>query len=457
MNNQRISPKGMRVFSTIWFGQLISTLGSGLTGFALGVWIYENTGSTTLFAFNMVAYSLPTLIMSPFAGALVDRWNRRWVMILSDSGAGLSTLAIWLLLLSGRLEVWHIYVATAINAAFTSFQWPAYSAATTMLVPKRHLGRSGGMVQIGEAISQLISPAVAGALFVTTGLKGIILIDFVTFAFAVFTLAIVRIPQPKETEVGKEARGSLLSEAIYGWKYIRVRPGLLGLLLFFAAINFNSGFLGVLLIPMLLDMAEPDTIGIVFSVIGVGMLLGTILMSAWGGPKRRIIGVLFPAGMAGFFSIFLGLRPSLPLITLSGFGFMVMLPIINGSSQALWQTKVAADLQGRVFAVRRMIAQSIQPISMLLAGPLADRVFEPLLVEGGSLSTTVGAFVGVGHGRGTALLFILLGSLVMLFSLLAYSHPRIRKVEDELPDATTETPDEPPYERTKEIETTPAS
>jgi hypothetical protein len=133
-----------------------------------------------------------------------------------------------------------------------------------------------------------------------------------------------------------------------------------------------------------------------------------------------------------------------------------MLPIINGSSQALWQTKVAADLQGRVFAVRRMIAQSIQPISMLLAGPLADRVFEPLLVEGGPLSSSIGSIIGVGDGRGTALMFILLGSLVMLFSVMAYSHPRIRKVEDELPDATTEAHEETVYGREPDTSASPA-
>jgi len=180
--------KEMRVFGVIWSGQLVSTIGSGLTGFALGVWIYQKTGSTTLFALNMLAFALPNLLVSPLAGALVDRWDRRWAMIFSDTGAGISTLVVALLFVSQRLEVWQVMLVTAAISAFSTFQWPAYSAATTMLVPKEQLGRASGMVQIGEAISQLISPALAGALFVTAGLGGVVLVDFVTYLFAVGTL-----------------------------------------------------------------------------------------------------------------------------------------------------------------------------------------------------------------------------------------------------------------------------
>jgi MFS transporter, DHA3 family, macrolide efflux protein len=431
---QEVARGGMRIFSVIWFGQLISTLGSGLTGFALGVWIYEQTGSTTLYAMSILAYTLPTLLMSPIAGALVDRWDHRWVMILSDSGAGLSTLAVWLLFSSGHLEIWHIYVATAFNAAFTSFQWPAYSAVTTLLVPKKHLGRAGGMTQIGEAISQLISPLVAGALFVSAGLNSIILIDFVTFAIAVLTLLAVRVPSPEKTKAGQEGQGSLLQEAAFGWKYITARPGLTALLIYFATINFASGFFGPLLVPMMLELAAADTMGLVFSVVGMGMLVGTLIMSAWGGPQRRILGILIPGAAMGLFTIVMGLRPSLVLIGLGGFLMMLFMPVMNGSSQALWQSKTAPDIQGRVFAVRRMFAWVAQPLAIILAGPLVDGVFQPLMDEGGRLAPTVGRMIGVGPGRGTGLLLIVLGIFVFIISLVAYTYPRLRWVEDELPD-----------------------
>ncbi|HWQ84017.1 MAG TPA: MFS transporter [Anaerolineales bacterium] len=427
--------QGMRTFLVIWFGQLISTLGSGLTGFALGVWIYQETGSTTLFAMNMLAYAVPNLLVSPLAGALVDRWDRRVVMILSDTGAGLSTLVVFLLLVTNSLEIWHVYIITAISAAFSTFQWPAYSAATSTLVPKEQLGRAGGLVQIGEAISQIIAPGVAGALYVTAGLQGVILIDVLTFVFAVGSLLVVKIPRPEVSAEGEQGKGSLWKEATYGWKYIIARPGLLGLLSVFAATNFFSGIMQPLLAPLVLDMTSADMLGYLGSVLGVGMLLGTLLMSAWGGPRRKVHGVLGFLLIGGIFTSMVGLRPSIPLMTVSGFLLMLTFPIVNGSSQAIWQSKVALDVQGRVFSVRRMIAWSTTPIAFAIAGPLADGVFKPLLLEGGGLAGSVGQIIGVGPGRGVGLMFILIGLFNVLVSAAGYLNPRIYHVEDELPDA----------------------
>ncbi len=435
---QSIDTRSLRTFLIIWFGQLVSTLGSGLTGFALGVWIYQETGSTTLFAINLLAYAVPNLVVSPLAGALVDRWDRRRVMILSDTGAGLSTVLVAVLYFSGQLEVWHVFVLTAVNAAFTTFQWPAYSAVTTLLVPKAQLGRAAGMVQIGEAISALASPAIAGVLFVTVGIQGVVLVDFASYLIAVLTLLVVHVPRPPVTEAGVEGKGSLLQEALYGWKYIAARRGLLGLLMIFAATNFLTSLWNPLLPPMILEMSSPKMLGYLASVVGVGMLLGTLLMSAWGGPKRRIHGVLGFLMLSGIFMMGLGLRPSLVLIAIAGFGAMFTMPIINGSSQAIWQIKVAPDVQGRVFSVRRMIAWSAIPLAYLVAGPLADKVFNPLLVEGGALASSVGQVIGVGPGRGAGLLFIVSGLLSAVVAAAGYLYPRVRLVEDELPDAMPE-------------------
>ena len=433
--DQKESSSKLRIFLVIWFGQLISTLGSGLTGFALGVWIYTETGSTTLFAINLLAFALPNLLVSPFAGVLVDRWDRRKVMILSDTGAGLSTVAVAVLYFTGGLQVWHVFLLTAINSGFNAFQWPAYSAVTSLLVPKEQLGRAGGLVQIGEAISALASPAIAGVLFVTIGLQGVVLVDFSTYIIAVLTLLAVRVPPPPVTEAGIAGRGSLLQEAAYGWKYIVARRGLFGLLMVFAATNFLSSLWNPLLPPMVLEMSSPQALGYLGSVVGVGMLIGTLVMSAWGGPKRRIHGVLGFLMISGVFEALLGLRPSLVLMAVAGFGAMFTLPIVNGSSQAIWQSKVAPDVQGRVFSVRRMIAWSAMPLAYLVAGPLADRVFNPLMVEGGLLAASVGRLIGVGPGRGTGLLFIITGSLTVLVAAAGYVYPRVRRVEAELPDA----------------------
>ncbi len=430
--------RGMGTFVVIWSGQLVSTIGSGLTGFVMGVWLFEETRSTTLFALNMLAYMLPNVLLSPLIGALVDRLDRRLIMILSDTGAGLSTAAVALLHLSGNLEVWHVYVATFFNAAFSSFQWPAYSAATTLLVPKRHLGRASGMVQIGEAVSQLISPAIAGALFVSIGLGRVLLIDFATFAFAVLSLLAVRIPRPEVSAESEAARGSLLKEGLFGWAYIKARPGLLGLLLYFASWNLFWGLGNVALFPMVLALSGPEKLGYLVSIVGVGMLLGTLAMSVWGGPKRRVIGVIGAGLLGSLMVVVVGMSTSLLLITIGMFGFMLTSPIGNGSSQALWQSKVEPDVQGRVFAVRRMVAWSTSPIAYLVAGPLVDRVFTPLMVEGGALASLLGPIIGVGPGRGQGLLIILVGVLIFLSSLIAYSYTPLRRVDTDLPDAVGE-------------------
>jgi len=313
---------------------------------------------------------------------------------------------------------------------------------TTLLVPKSQLGRAGGMVQIGEAISALASPAIAGVLFVTVGIQGVVMVDFATYLVAILTLLVVRVPRPPATEAGAEGRGSLLHEAAYGWRYITARKGLLGLLVIFAATNFLTSLWNPLLPPMILEMSSPAMLGYLGSVVGVGMLMGTLVMSAWGGPKRRIHGVLAFLMISGVFQMLLGVSPSLVLIAIAGFGAMFTMPIINGSSQAIWQTKVAPDVQGRVFAVRRMIAWSAMPLAYLVAGLLADRVFNPLLVEGGVLASTVGQVLGVGPARGTGLLFIISGLLSVLVAAGGYLYPHIHYLEDELPDAMPEKPAE---------------
>lgn len=431
---QHIPSRGVRVFILVWLGQCVSLIGSGLTGFALGVWVYQRTGSVTQFALISLFTTLPSIVVSPLAGALVDRWDRRWAMILSDSGAALSTLSIALLLFANRLEVWQIYLAMAASSTFSAFQWPAYSAATTLLVPKQHLGRASGMVQLGQAVAQIVSPALAGVLVMAIRIQGVILVDVATFIFAVLTLLFVRVPRPETTAEGALGKGSLLQEAAYGWTYIVARPGLLGLLILFAATNFTSGMIMVLFTPMVLSFASAAVLGTLLSIAGFGMLAGSLVMSVWGGPKRRVYGVLGFEYLMGVCILLAGAQVSIPLIAVAAFVGFFCSPIIIGSSQAIWQSKTAPDVQGRVFAARTMIAWSSLPLAYLVAGPLADQVFEPLLAAGGPLAGSVGWLIGVGPGRGIGLLFIVMGTLNILATVAGCLYPRLRLVEDELPD-----------------------
>jgi len=425
----------MRTFTVIWFGQLISTIGSGLTGFALGVWIYEQTGSPTLFAISLFVYFLPRVILSPFAGVLADRLDRRIVMIASDSLAAAATLAIALLYFSGDLQIWHIYISNVVFAIANTLQWPAYSAATTLLVPKEHLGRAGGMTQVGDAISSLIAPGVAGILYVATGLKTIIIIDLVSFLFAFVTLIAVRFPRPEKQG---EENFTFFQDSLVGWRFIIKRKGFLALQIIFAIMNFCGSITYAMFTPMILEIAKPDTLGLISSILGGGFLVGTLILSIWGGPKRRIFGTYTFEFCFGL-SIFLtGWATTVPLIVAAQLLGTLTVPIANGCTQALWQSKVPQDMQGRVFSARPMISFSIIPLAYLLSGPLSEKLFIPAMVEGGAIALRFGDFLGVGPERGIGLMYIVFGLIYMLAAQVILLYPRLRRIELELPDAVTE-------------------
>jgi DHA3 family macrolide efflux protein-like MFS transporter len=225
---QRTDARGMRVFGVVWLGQVVSVVGSGLASFALGVWVFERTGSVTQFALLGLFAVLPRVLLSPLAGAIVDRWDRRVVMIVADAGAGVCTFILALLLFTNELEMWHIFLVVVASAAFSTLQWPAYTATTTVLVPKKDLGRANGMVQFGRAASDILAPVLAGALLLSVQLEGVILIDSVTFLFAIITLVLVRFPKPQSATAVELEKSSLRQDMTFGWRYISARQGLLG-------------------------------------------------------------------------------------------------------------------------------------------------------------------------------------------------------------------------------------
>ena len=428
--------KGMRTFIIIWLGQLTSMIGSGLIGFALSVWVFDQTGQATPFALTALFSILPRILLSPIGGVVSDRWNRKAIILISDTLAGLTTLAAAFLLLTGRMEIWMIYVISALEASFGAFQQPAYSASIVMLVPKEQLTRANSMLQMGEAIQSIVTPVLAGALVTTVGMQGIIIIDITTYLLALVTIISVRIPQPeRKQETGKN--NSVIKDVAFGWHYLTERKGLFGLLLYFASVNFFLNLSAVMLGPLVLSFGSATSLGITQTVMGVGMLAGSLIMSVWGGVKKgkvkAIIGFIVLSA-AGF--MVAGLRPSLLFVCIGLFLLVFFLPFGSGPSASLFAAKVAPDVQGRVFATRSMISQSMMPIAFLLSGILADNVFNPLLVEGGALANTfVGRWLGVGQSRGIGLMMITSGLILLVVSLFTYLNPRIRNIETEIPDA----------------------
>ncbi|HYR12201.1 MAG TPA: MFS transporter, partial [Longimicrobium sp.] len=430
----------MRTFSVIWLGQLVSSLGSGLTGFALPVWVYQKTGSAEAFGLLFFAATVPMVVLSPFAGALVDRWDRRRVLLVSDGLSALMTLAIAALLYTDTFRIWHFVLLSGLGSAVATFQMPAFTASVGMLVPKRHFARASGMMQTSEAVTGILTPLVAGVLVTTIGLWGILAIDVATFLIAVATLAAVKIPNPPPAP---GPRQHLLREAHDGWVFVRQRPALLYLLIYFPVINLGQGMVNPLFNPMVLSFANPAELGAVVSISSVGMLLGSVALSAWGGPRSKVTGLVVGQGVCAFFLMCVGLRPSLVLVTVSMFLMLLLAPLSQGSSQAIWLSKTPQHMMGRVFAIRRMLALSTMPVAALACGPLADRVFNPLLMPGGALEHSVGRVLGVGPGRGIALLFVLVGLFVMAATALLYLSPRVRRLEAEIPDAAPARPAAP--------------
>jgi len=433
-------------FSIVWLGQLISMTGSGMTRFALTIWVWQETGEATALALVALFSFAPGILLSPIAGAIVDRVSRKRVMIVSDLAAGLSTVALLILYSTGHLEIWHLWAAGFFASAFESFQFPAYSAAITTMIEKKHYTRANAMVGMVGSASMIIAPAAAGAFLPLIGISGIMLVDVVTFSFAIGALLFVLIPNPKETAVGRASRGSLLQESVFGFRYIFSKPSLLGLLLIFFTTNLTFGLTMILFAPMILSRtADPmipaliagNTVilGTAMMMFGIGGVVGGLVIAAWGGFKRRVHGVLLGLILMSIFGqIVIGLGQGIQVWAVGAFMALFFMPLVNGSSQGIWQAKVPPDIQGKVFATRRLIAQISAPVAMILGGRLADVVFEPAMAAGGAFAQFFRPLVGSGPGSGMALIFVFAGIVGAVVALTGYLVPAIRRVEDLLPD-----------------------
>jgi MFS transporter, DHA3 family, macrolide efflux protein len=430
-------------FVIVWLGQVVSLLGTAMSGFGLTIWVYELTGSATALSLMGFFFVTPMLIISPLAGALVDRSNRKLMMMISDLASGLATIAILAFYLTGRLDLWPLYIANGFMGLFQAFQWPAFSAAITTMLPKEQYGRANGLMALAESGSGILAPILAGALLAFIGLGGILAIDIASFVIAILALLIVHVPQPQTTQVGEASKGSLWQESIFGFHYILKRPSLLGLQIVFLVGNFLATIAFTLAAPMILSRTGNNelALGTVNSIGAIGGVLGGVIMSAWGGTRRKVHGVLSGWALSGVFTSLFGLARSIPVWAATEFASGAIGPWINSSNQAIWQAKVAPDVQGRVFSIRRLIAWISTPAATLVAGPLADYVMEPAMQPDGKLAPVFGPLVGVGPGAGIALIIIVSGFLIMLVGLGGYTIRVIREAEVILADH-----DEPPAE-----------
>lgn len=429
----------------VWAGQLLSVVGSALTGFVLAVWVYQLTGSATDLSIVFVCATLPGLLIAPVAGVAADRWNRAVVVIVTDTVGAAATATVGVLLWFDRLEIWHVYVTTAIGAAAAVFHSTTTYTLIPKLVPKRHLGRANGLMQIVYAAT-IAAPVFAGLLLSQLGPEGVIAVDLATFAVGVTTFLAARLPADvTRPPADPAATGSFLRRTAVdigaGWRYVWRLPGLFALIVFSGLYDVFFSMAGVLVKPLILGFASPTTLGLLEFLGGAGLFVGGVVMTAWGGPKRRVAGILALTAAGGVVLAAHSLAPSVLLIAIVAPLFLATMPVVGGSTVTLLQTKVEPAMVGRATAALRTAWQASLPVGALGAGVLAEEVFEPSMMDGGALAGVFGPVVGTGPGRGTALVFLLAGAALVLLAVAGASTRSLRRLETDVPDAVADEPD----------------
>lgn len=409
----------MKTFMVIWFGQFISMLGSALSAFGLGIWIFQKTGNAASFAMSAACTVLPALLFAPFAGSIADRKKRKAIILLTDSIDAFLKILIVTLLIFNKLELWMVYPLVFISGTLGTFQNPAFGASIPMLVPTDKLTRANGLLQFSSAIQNLLAPVIAGFLYPLIELKGLFIIDFVSFFFALASIASIKIPQPLIEKTKDSLVLAALKDLKYAWKYLIQKEGLMQLIVFFAFLNFIANLSMILLGPLMMSVYNSQAYGNVQAGIGLAMLLGGLCSSLIPDTKNKIKRILLILSLCSIGPIISGTTLNRIIITGGFFIFMFPVPYVNTLLMSIFQIKIERNVLGRVGALMTAILAAITPIAYLCAGPLADYVFEPLMNE---------------KGRGIGLIFIISGILLIISCLLMRLNKTVTSIEKRLPD-----------------------
>lgn len=413
-------------FLLLWTGDFISAIGSGLTSFGLGVYIYQQTERASYMALVTLLAFLPPLLLSAPAGVLADRYDRRLMMILGDSLSALGLVFILVCLLKGKAGIRQICIGVTVSSVFTSLLEPAYKATITDLLTPRQYSRASGMVQIAGSAKYLISPILAGFLLTVSDIRLLLILDICTFFITVSTTYIVR----RGLANRKQAHtSSFLAEFFDGWHALTRKKGLFTLVMMGTLITFCLGFIQTLASPMILSFSDSATLGTILTVAALGMLVSSLLLGGITIRKsyvRLLTLSLFGAGIA--MALF-GLRENILFIGITGFLFFATLPFANASLDYLIRTNIDNEVQGRAWGLVGLISQLGYVAAYGLSGLMADYMFTPLLLPGGALADSVGHVLGIGQGRGIGFLIVLAGLLLCVTAVILYSMKSIRRLE----------------------------
>lgn len=431
------SPTSMRTFLMIWAGQTVSRFGTYMTAYTLfNFWVWEQTGRATEIALVDFTGVIGAVLALFFGGALVDRFNRKRIMIAADSLAAFGTLAYLILYLNGSLQIWHLAVGSIFTFFFGELHGLAFISATTLIVPRDQYSRAGSLRWLSHYGALILSPPLAATLYKSVGLPAILLFDMITVGAAVLAVALIHIPQPPTTAAGRESRENPLTEIIYGFKYIWRSPSLRAFVILMGVFSFFHDAGESVHTAIILGRTDNDfgLVSLVGTAAGLGGLLGAVVMTTWGGPKRKIHAWLFGtigAGLAKLtFSLGRGGNIWIPAQFSSSFNF----PIRGGSKEAILLAKIEPDVQGRYFGAEQVAVFVMGGIARLLAGPLSDNLLVPAMLPGGALAGALGGIFGTGPGAGYSVLYFCTSFSMIVIGVTGWLLPALRQIEERLPD-----------------------
>ena len=425
----------MRTFYILAITQIFSLIGSGMTGFALGIRVFTDTGDTTPLLLVSFFTLLPYMFGGSLAGVVADRFSRKRLIILGDTGQAIPTLLLAISFLTNQFELWQLYLAMVVQASFSLLQSPALSASIVMIVDAQNRDRANAIMQIASPAAGMVAPILAGTLYGVLDVAGIMLADLATFVFAVVVISFIQIPQPTASEEGLASKGSIWSELKGGFQFLTTRRGLFILTLYFTFLNFVTEGVFRLFTPYLLLLTGSESaVGILQGIASLGLVAGGLVTTVWRGTHYRINTILPALMWAGIgMAIFGIVRDPLPLAIIM---FLMMLPykMTNALLVSVMQAKIPPDMQGRVFALSSQLSVFAMPLTFLITGPIVDRILEPAV--GGEHWQLVEPIVGNAAGAGIGLYAIICGMLLLIATVVVYALPSVRHMERDLPDYT---------------------
>lgn len=428
MNSIKTSLYDLKYFIILWLSQSFSALGSSMTNFALIIWSYEQYGSALQTAMIAVCSYTPYVIMSIFAGALSDKWNKKITILVCDSFAALSTVCVIVMMQTGKLEIWHIYCLNALNGLMNTIQQPSADVTISLIAPKKYYQKVSGMRSFSNSLTSVLTPVIATTLMAFMGMNGVFTFDLVSFVVASLCLVLfIKIPEIKYQNEKKE---TLILSAKAGLKYLKVNRGILDLILFLAAINLIASMYNAAFPAMILSKENGGEValGIVNTVVGVATLLGSTIVSILPTPKSRarVIcnALLFSMSTENFFLAF----GNSPIVWSIGAALgWIFIPVMGANMDALFRNHIPVELQGRVYSVRNSLQYFTIPIGYFLGGFLVDNIFEPFM--GLQNNHILNILFGIGKGSGAAFLFFILAILGIIVCLIFRKDKHIWKLE----------------------------